>query len=218
MQYSNHPSAKLVHSLTCTAARDKTKNGWKGRRLLLDLANLPDPIEPDHLRRLATHYPEVFDFIVYDEAGFKELVGLLARFLRLAWRASNARERNWHLFTVRQEYVRGMLGTRVMVTRDGRGGRDAARKVIPLVPPKTPLDLAVHHAQTRLSDKMAVCVRGKACDSPYFFLRRKGQKYCGTDCRAIVLQERSNAWWAQHGKRWRAEQRKRKGTAKPCVG
>jgi hypothetical protein len=218
MPIQKYPYAEIARSSTCIE-KEKASTGWKARRLLLDLANLPKPaascgrisVEIDRLQRLITHYPEVFNFIAHDEAGLKDLVELLARYLRLAWRAPNARERNWHLFTVRQEYERGMLGTFAVLTRDGRGGMDVARRLIPGVPPKTPFDLTIHNAQVHLSKKMAVCARGNECDTPYFFNRRKGQRYCGRDCRLIALKKRNDAWWAKHGKRWRAERRKRAG-------
>ena len=207
MQDMKYPYAKVVASLTCTD-EDVTKKGWKGRRLLRELANLNEPITSADLRHFAKRYPEVFDRVADDDEGMRNLLENLARFLRLAWAAPNARERNWHLFTVRQEYVRGLLGTFAILTRDGKGGRDVARRLTPGVPPKTQFDLAVHHAQTRLANKMVVCARGKECAAPYFFLRRKGQRYCGTECRAIVLKQRSDDWWAKHGKQWRAERKK----------
>jgi hypothetical protein len=197
----------MYTSLTCTDD-NVTKKGWKGRRLLLELANLNGPTTSADIRHFAKYYPEVFDRVAHDEEGMRELLENLRRFLQLAWNAPNARERNWHLFTVRQEYVRGILATFAVLTRDGRGGREVARRITPGVPPKTSFDLAVHHAQTRLANKMAVCARKKECDTPYFLLRRKGQKYCGTECRAIVLKQRSRDWWAKHGKRWRAERKK----------
>ena len=210
MQDSKHSCTEIFQSQTCTVETQKIKKGWKDRRLLLDLANLPNPVGSARLQRLLKDYPEVFGFIAHDTDGFLELLDILARFLRLAWEARNHRERSWFLFTVRQEYVRGMLGTFAVLRRDGTGGRDAARKLIPLTPPRTAFDLAIHNVQAHFADRMTVCRRAKDCDAPYFFRRRKGQKYCGTDCRAIVLKQRSDSWWSKHGKAWRAVRKKLK--------
>jgi hypothetical protein len=147
---------------------------------------------------------------VHDPDGLLELLDILSRFLRLAWEARTDRERSWLLFTVRQEYVRGMLGTYAVLRRDGVGGRKVARQLIPLSPPKTPFDLAIHNVQRHFAHKMTVCRRGQDCDAPYFFRRRKGQKYCGTDCRAVVLKQRSDSWWSKNGKAWRAARNKKK--------
>jgi hypothetical protein len=87
--------------------------------LLRELANLTRPISSSQIRHFADYYPEVFERIANDEEGLRDLLDILSRFLQLAWHAKNARERNWHLFTVRQEYVRGLLGTHAMLTRDG---------------------------------------------------------------------------------------------------
>ncbi len=189
---------------------EERKKGWEERRLLADIANLPNPVDSARARRLVNLYAEVFGFIAHDTTGLLELLDILSRFLRLAWEARNGRERSWLLFTVRQEYVRGILGSLAVLRRDGTGGRQAARKSIPLTPPKTAFDLAVHNVQAHFADRMTVCRRGKECDAPYFFRRRKGQKYCGTDCRAIVLKRRCDSWWAKNGKAWRAARRKKK--------
>lgn len=192
---------------TCTD-EDVTKKGWKGRRLLRELANLSGPVNSAVIRHFANRYPEVFGRMAHDEELMRDLIENLARFLRLAWIARNARERNWYLFIVRQEYVRAILSTFAVLTRDGQGGKKIARRLTPGVPPETPFDWTVHHAQTQLAHKMTVCARGKECAAPYFFWRRKGQKYCGTDCRSVVLQQRNNDWWAKHGKQWRTKRRK----------
>lgn len=197
--------AQFNKSLTSTKKRD----GWKGRQLLQDLANLPKRITPSQLQWLTNEYPEVFRFMSRDGEALKKTTELLARFVRLAWESSNARERSWYLFTVRQEYVKAIFWAGGFRTRSGETGKDAARNLIPLLPAKTPFDLAVHHLQTALITKMAVCER-RNCDGdgPCFYSRRKGQKYCGAHCRNVVLQERNNAWWAKNGNEWRRKRRK----------
>lgn len=206
-KFDDYRLARLPNEL------ETKKRGWNDRRLLSDLANLPDQVGTARVQRFIRDYSDVFGFFADDTDGFLELLALLSKFLRLAWEARTGRERSWLLFTVRQEYVRAMVGRFAVLRRDGTGGRKVARQLIPLAPPKTAFDMAVHNVQKDFADKMTVCRRGRECDAPYFFRRRKGQKYCGTDCRAIVLKHRSDSWWAKHGKAWRAARKKHKGRA-----
>lgn len=179
---------------------DRILAAKNARKLLKDWANC----QPDELHALAESHQDVFDFVANDEEGLKAVVENVGRYLRMAWEASESRHRDWYFFTARREYATAMLGSFAVLTRDGRGGRDVARRISPLVPPETAFDIAMFHVQTRLANKMAVCGNSR-CHERYFFRRRKGQKYCSSDCAKPALLEAKLRWWKAEGKQWRAE-------------
>jgi hypothetical protein len=167
------------------------------RKLLLDWANLPNPPDGDNLKWIRLRHPDVFSFIANDDEGLKRLVERVGYCLRQAWKDSDPLRRDWFLFTARQEYMYGMLGTLPAVTRDGRRGWDVARKLILGVPPRTAFDVAVFYAQSRLAHKMRYC-QNKDCNTRYFLQRKKNQKYCSVKCTEPTLLRSKRDWWNAH--------------------
>jgi hypothetical protein len=41
------------------------------------------------------------------------------------------------------------------------------------------------------------------CPAPYFFVKRKNQRYCSEICAAPAQRELKRKWWAKHGEDWR---------------
>jgi hypothetical protein len=63
---------------------------------------------------------------------------------------------------------------------------------------------AVHHAEV-LDDKgkMALC-GNPGCCTPYYFVCKKGQRFCSEKCAGVGGREAKRRWWREHGKQWRA--------------
>jgi hypothetical protein len=63
-------------------------------------------------------------------------------------------------------------------------------------------------------DKMAICQNPECC-TPYYFLCKKGQRFCSEKCSGVGNREAKRRWWTKHGKKWRkgriSKQRKTKG-------
>jgi hypothetical protein len=71
--------------------------------------------------------------------------------------------------------------------------------------------LAVHHAEVLDDeDKMAVCANPQCC-TPFFFVCRKGQRFCSEKCAGSGNREAKRRWWKRHGKQWRKRRTKTKG-------
>src|SRR6266851_321002 len=161
--------------------------------LLLDWANLTFLPERRAHRWIASHYPEVFGFIAGDDKGLEHLVQNVGRYLPLAWDATDTRERDWYIFTARQEYERGRLDVELRVV-----GHHMGREVIPGPPEVTPGEAALFHL-TRIANRMRHCPNPD-CSAPYFFraLGKKVQKFCSPECGDPTRRESKRRWWADY--------------------
>jgi hypothetical protein len=80
-------------------------------------------------------------------------------------------------------------------------------------PPPTPYQRAVMHL-LKSASKTRYC-NNPDCPSPYFFGKRKSQKFCGEDCTVSIQREHRRRWWKKHGKAWRKQRKNKLGqTAK----
>jgi len=52
------------------------------------------------------------------------------------------------------------------------------------------------------------------CPAPFFFLKRKNQRYCSEVCAAPAQREMKRRWWVEHGPAWRKERRDAAATSK----
>jgi hypothetical protein len=57
------------------------------------------------------------------------------------------------------------------------------------------------------------CCRNPECAAPYFFARRRSQKYCSEDCTLPFQRDYKRRWWHKSGNQWR-KSRARKATHK----
>ena len=179
---------------------------WK--RLLLDWANSPDPIEVKgaiewlwkrHRKALQPVHGKHGEHIAAD----------VRMLLRKAWVSPDPRRRDWFLNLARYRYAQGCMAGmglfRNVPLEVVTGGQLPA-------PPEGNnafFDSAVFYTQTKLAHKMRKC-KAADCDRPFFFSRRKGQEYCSTDCRDLVRDAASLKWWREHGNAWRAARRRKK--------
>jgi hypothetical protein len=64
-------------------------------------------------------------------------------------------------------------------------------------------------------DRMRYCLNPE-CPAPYFFAKKRRQKYCTEECAGAGQRESKRIWWAEHGTEWRETRKKRaKRAAKP---
>jgi len=59
-------------------------------------------------------------------------------------------------------------------------------------------------------DRLRVC-QNHECNAPYFFAKRRSQKYCSDICALPAQREFKRRWWAEHGE---AQRRSRKASVK----
>jgi hypothetical protein len=183
----------------------------KTSRLLLDWVSLPEPLRDDLLDYLLRIYPDVFGCFAHDRTALREVVENVGRYLRMSWKSTIPREREWFVFTARQEYVRALLGTFRLLSTDqdgtttvilsGADSRTVARRSIPGVPPATSFDNVADYVRS-----MAYCSNPK-CDERYFFRGLKHEKYCDPCKREVELAGKLK-WWHKSGKKKRAKNRK----------
>jgi hypothetical protein len=162
----------------------------KTKRLLLDWANLA-ALSDDLLDSMVQMHKEVFSSFAYKREALKDVIEIVRRFLRLAWQAHDPRERDWWLFTARQEYVRAVLGTRHPISRSGKP--QDVRRLIMGVPPETAFDRAVSYAQ-----RMSYC-EGPECEEPFFLRGPKRERYC-SHCKRDAELRRKRKYYHAKGK------------------
>jgi hypothetical protein len=51
-------------------------------------------------------------------------------------------------------------------------------------------------------DRMRYCLNPE-CPAPYFFAKKRRQRYCTEECAGAGQRELKRAWWAEHGDAWR---------------
>jgi hypothetical protein len=68
-------------------------------------------------------------------------------------------------------------------------------------PDPTPFQQALMHL-LKCAATMTCC-SNKECPAPYFFARRKSQKFCSDICALPAQREHKRRWWSRHGEKWR---------------
>lgn len=69
------------------------------------------------------------------------------------------------------------------------------------IPPASPFEKAVTHL-VKSADRARYCANPE-CPAPYFFAKRRNQRYCSEICAAPAQRELKRKWWAEHGEDWR---------------
>lgn len=179
------------------------------RKMLRDWANLAAPVN-ESIEWLWRHHRNVVRPIASKHG--ERIVSDIRQLLRLAWDATDSRSRDWFLVLARTRYAQGC----VAASYPSGFGLNFAEKTFP-GPPEgeaSAFDSALFYAQTTLAHKMQHCKAN--CSAPYFFRRRKGQKYCCTDCSEPALLAQRNRWWSENrgkGSRWLLERRRNRKIA-----
>jgi len=176
----------------------------RAERVLLDWANLSELPDRRGHQWIASRHPEVFGFVASDDKKLERLAQNVGRYLPLAWDATDTRERDWYIFTARQEYERGRLEVELRKNL----GPGIGRELIPGLPEVTPGEAALFHL-TRIAYRMRHCPNPD-CPAPYFFraVGKKVQKFCSPECGDPSRRESKRLSWQRNGNRWRAENRR----------
>jgi len=167
--------------------------------------------------RLVKRYPEVFCSLPpvpkppavrdSDLANTHwEIVAGVQQFLRLAWEASEMREREWHIFAARSNFHNntvympvfiGKLRASPDVIKTLDEPRNAEEERLRLsVPAFTPFEQSMHHLQ-RIAKRMRHC-QNPECPAPYFLAQKKSQRYCCSKCSAPMQRAQKREWWRQN--------------------
>jgi hypothetical protein len=197
----------------------------RARRFLLDFANLSDESVERDTRVLAAieeRYKDIIpnkwlvtlqeDLIARTKrSGLLLLIDprnivLSARPLRDAiraiWIASDSRTKEWGVFrliesaTTSDTNVLPDVIPAALSIKDGR--------VAP-IQPETPFERCMRYLLLQ-GTRPAVCANAN-CPGPYFFARRRSQKYCSEDCALPAQRQFKREWWAKNGRQWRSQRR-----------
>jgi hypothetical protein len=104
--------------------------------------------------------------------------------LRTIWTTPDLKVREWRIF---------LFGA------DPTVSVSLAAAIGPPVP--TPFQQALVHL-FKCAATMTCC-SNKECPAPYFFARRKSQKFCSDICALPAQREQKRRWWSHHGEKWR---------------
>ena len=115
--------------------------------------------------------------------------------LRRAWESSsNQREREWLCFRLRDTYA-AMVRKRDMSVEERLKEELATDVFWPryLAPPASPFEAALFYFQHQAS-RTRRCANTE-CAMPYFFVTKKGQRYCSLTCAVPAQKENKRRWW-----------------------
>ena len=156
---------------------------------------------------------------------------LLTKMLRNLWIEPDPRQKEWSAFCIRY-YVynkqRSIFGIGIgeetlLVPIEVRLSNDtyiAVRFDFPddnllqrglnpkrslSVPDRTPFDDALGHL-IKSAHRAQFCAN-QECPAPYFFAKRKNQRYCSEVCAAPAHRKMKLKWWTENGAEWRTARR-----------
>jgi len=129
---------------------------------------------------------------------------------RKAWTAPDVRSADWYLFRLRHlhwETVR-----RVRAVQDAAKSSAKTDRELPTIPgtfdeamravsqseppPVTKFEAAAFYLQKNL--RRALYCPNAECPAPYFFAKKKGQKFCSPECALLAQRESKRRWWNQN--------------------
>lgn len=118
--------------------------------------------------------------------------------LRLIWAEPDLRKREWLVFRLRDE-----LMARADPGLAHAGGGIMGISLLKRLPPPTAFEQALI-VLFKSADRARYC-NNPDCPAPYFFARRRTQKYCSDACALPAQREFKRKWWKEHGDHWRAK-------------
>jgi hypothetical protein len=198
----------------------------KAEDFLFEIANLRD--DPDSFER----FRRLFNYVIPIKEGLSEQLGVLGneaasdvkkalgieeselqteemsnlanwfyyvqelrKLLRLIWREPDLRTKEYGLFLLQQKAFE----------RENYFQLSSSEFPIPLPFPGK-LEQAFLHLR-RASSRVRYC-SNPDCLTPYFFAKRRNQKYCSDACAIPAQREAKRQWWAENGEEWRATRQK----------
>jgi hypothetical protein len=126
----------------------------------------------------------------------KEL-GQLRETLRRMWKEPDVRTRDWMAYNLR--YYELIRMDFALVNPEVTGKQ---------LPPPTPFERCLLHLG-KCADRMRYC-GNPFCVAPYFFARRRSQRYCSDSCAEPAQREYKRRWWDEYGDEWRRRRKKSK--------
>jgi hypothetical protein len=135
-----------------------------------------------------------------EEFSLKDVVWVLILriMLRGLWSEPDLRQREWRVFAIRNHLYN--------LAQDPHSVKDPLAIFHPAklfrIPPPTAFEQALLHF-IKNTDKARYCANPE-CPAPYFFIKRKNQRYCSEICAAPAQRELKRKWWAENGEGWRS--------------
>jgi hypothetical protein len=177
----------------------------RAEALLTSWVNIPGswPIHwPDHdeMQKFSDSQRRMQRLFRDLDEGDRQIIGhpWLRDFLRLAWNSRDLREREWFIFKMR-EFYNDMVRRREMTMdaiREDERQRVHANSLTNAVPKITGLEAALYHF-LRNARRARRCANEK-CETPYFFMSRKGQRYCSDICAIPARLAGQRRWWNEN--------------------
>jgi hypothetical protein len=207
-----------MYSCTMTSNRNLA---FDSKRFLAELANLQDG--SGAVERFQKRYPTLFDLtaasaiarhwarsVEEDQHDFCaseiEMVRTywlvpLRDTLREIWQCSDLRGKRWGIFQILEQFFAYI---------DPRFDKAPVASSERFYRPKT-LSASNDFEESlfrllELASLTRKCANPE-CDAPYYFAKRRSQKYCDPACAKPAQREFKRNWWAREGERWRAARR-----------
>ncbi|HEX3740050.1 MAG TPA: hypothetical protein VHV29_10025 [Terriglobales bacterium] len=179
----------------------------RAEKLLTEWANRGFPSfneNEEGWKRLFQRYPEMVAGISLEQ---RLIMGpVVAEYLRKAWDSANDLRRfEWYTWEAQHEHQMRMIQSAQTFVQS-RSSYEAALAAEALRdrsiladhdgPPSiiTPVEAAIFYL--RQNRKLALHCPNPDCQAPYFFRRKKGQKFCSTECAKPSQKESKRIWWA----------------------
>jgi hypothetical protein len=87
---------------------------------------------------------------------------------------------------------------------------DSNREIPTKLPPPSPFEQALQYLLSTAL-KQHYCANPD-CAAPYFFAKRRSQRFCADGCAKPAQREFKRQWWAEHGEEWRASRKPKAGS------
>jgi hypothetical protein len=158
---------------------------------------------------LARRLSELQKDVSLEELENSAWIVTLMLILRNLWAEPDSRQKEWGVFAFRYALYKYEDNT---LTTESLFGilLDSAKTF--RIPPPTPFEQALSYL-VKSTDKARYCANPE-CPAPYFFVKRKNQRYCSEICAAPAQRELKRQWWAEHGEEWRASRQGKKPSKK----
>jgi hypothetical protein len=178
--------------------------------VLVDWANSQTTVDDflrgdvgDALMGLIRKYPEFFGSMPKHPTTYFLAVNTVQRFLRMAWDATDLRRREWFIFKARYYYHQHNVSIPPGFSIAEEVSREEKARILhesraaeQAPPPLTPFEQVAYHFH-RIADRARRCGNPE-CPAPYFFARKKGQKYCSATCAGPAQRAQKLRWWRQN--------------------
>jgi hypothetical protein len=177
----------------------------RARLFLKDLLNVRDQelYQADDVPKWVFRCTDIIDFLPEKPGIRKVSFKQLRDYLRLAWVAPDARQRDWWLFLARLSRVK-FVAIKNLADQEPEAQSDPDRRFLAIeeevgrVPEITPFEAVIYHLQ-QIAPHLKYC-KNPECPAPYF-IARKNQQYCSSglnECASYGQRLTKRNWWADN--------------------